>query len=94
MKHDAVKSPTISIRLPPPTLKALDEVAKTTRRSRSFIMKEALDRHLADLVKVKQDRPKKTLSNLLKYAGAGKGLGTPRTAEQVIADIRWLRDSD
>lgn len=88
------QSPTISIRLPLSSRKVLDKAVKATRRSRSYIMKEALDRHLADIVRDESAPPRKPLAHLLSMAGAGAGLGPQRTPEEIVAHIRWLRDSD
>lgn len=87
-------TPTISIRLPVATRRSLDRAAKTTRRSRSFLMKEALDRHLADIVRDESAQPRKPLAHLLSMAGAGAGLAEPRPAAEIDAQIRWLRDDD
>ena len=88
------QSPTISIRLPMSTRKTLDKVAKATRRSRSYIMKEALDRYLPDIARDETKTQRKPLANLMSMAGIGAGLGPQRTGEEVVAHIRWLRDSD
>jgi predicted transcriptional regulator len=88
------ESPTISIRLPLPTRKTLDEAVKVTRRSRSYIMKEALDRHLADIMREESAIQRKPLARLLSMAGAGEGLGPRRTKKEIDAHIRWLRDDD
>jgi Arc/MetJ-type ribon-helix-helix transcriptional regulator len=89
------ESPTISIRLPLPTRTTLDRAVKATRRSRSYIMKEALDRHLADIVREETVMPRKPLAHLLSMAGIAAKLGQkPRTKEDIDAHIRWLRDND
>lgn len=90
----AEPSPTISIRLPLSTRNALDKVAKAQHRSRSYIMKEALDRHLAEIDRIEAVTPRKPLAHLLSMAGIGAGLGPKRTKEEVDAYIRWLRDDD
>ena len=89
-------SPTISLRLPEEARAKLDKAAKLTRRSRSFLMKEALDRHLADIIVQEQakDAPKRRLSTLLSLAGAGARPDNPRTAEEIDQHIRWLRSDD
>jgi metal-responsive CopG/Arc/MetJ family transcriptional regulator len=86
--------PTISIRLPENARRTLDKATKLTRRSRSFLMKEALDRHLADIVQ-EQSRtaPKRRLSTLLSLAGAGARSASPRTQSEIDQHIRWLRDN-
>jgi uncharacterized protein (DUF1778 family) len=90
----AEPSPTISIRLPLSTRQMLDKVAKSTRRSRSFIMKEALDRHLAGIVRDEAVPPRKHLAHLMSMAGAGAKYAPVRTKEEIDAHIRWLRDDD
>jgi Arc/MetJ-type ribon-helix-helix transcriptional regulator len=89
----AVLNPTISIRLPPTARRTLDKAVKATRRSRSYIMKEALDRHLADIVREETQPPRKPLQHLLSMAGVGASV-PPRTAGEIDAHIRWLRDDD
>ncbi len=39
---------TISVRLPAPTAKALDQVCRATDRPRSYFILKALDRYLAE----------------------------------------------
>ncbi len=91
----AEPSPTISIRLPLSTRQMLDKVAKSTRRSRSFIMKEALDHHLANVIRGEEATQRKPLSRLMAMRGIAVSLGQqPRTKEEVDAHIRWLRDDD
>lgn len=41
-------SETFSVRLPPETRKELEEYAKATQRSSAFIVKEAVEAHLAE----------------------------------------------
>lgn len=87
-------SPTISIRLPNASRKDLDRAAKLTRRSRSFLMKEALDRYLADIVGEQTKLASKPhLSLLLKFSGAGAKVAVPRSAEEIDQHIKWLRDN-
>jgi predicted transcriptional regulator len=87
------QSPTISIRLPPASRKSLDKAVKATRRSRSFLMKEALDRYLAEIVRDEAAVTRSPLGQLLGLAGAGAGKGVPRSAEDIDRHIRWLRDN-
>ena len=55
--HDSVipftsyhmKMPTLSVRIPSDTNIRLAQAAKRTHRSRSFLVKEALERHLIEL---------------------------------------------
>jgi RHH-type transcriptional regulator, rel operon repressor / antitoxin RelB len=87
-------APTISIRLPEASRKSLDKAAKVTRRSRSFLMKEALDRYLNEIVREESARKAKPLSNLLSMAGAGADFAQRRTGEEINAHVRWLRDDE
>jgi RHH-type transcriptional regulator, rel operon repressor / antitoxin RelB len=88
-------APTISIRLPEAQRQQLDRAAKQTRRSRSFLMQEALERHLADIVKEETvETRKRNLATLLSFAGAGAKGRKPRTAAEVDTHIRWLRDNE
>lgn len=65
-----------------------------TRRSRSFLMQEALKRHLDEIVaEAGETKPKARYSSLLAVAGAGAAR-KPRTAADVDAHIRWLREHD
>jgi hypothetical protein len=85
---------TISIRLPEAARRSLDRATKLTRRSRSFLMQEALERHLAEIVG-EEARPvtKGRLTTLLSLGGAGARLSAHRSAEDVDRHIRWLRDN-
>ncbi|MGL5113770.1 MAG: ribbon-helix-helix protein, CopG family [Beijerinckiaceae bacterium] len=88
-------SPTISLRLPTEARERLDRVARRTRRSRSFLMQEALSRHLDAIEREQQSEdPKLRLERLMKFAGVGKALGQARTVEDIDAHIRWLRGDD
>ena len=83
--------PPVSLRLPQATRDKLDKAAAATRRSRSFLMQEALERHLDDLVREEaQGRPRR-LDTLLSLGGAGQREGAPRSAEDIQAYTNWLR---
>lgn len=91
----SVESPTISIRLPKASLKSLDKAVKATWRSRSYLMREALDHYLAAIEKKESALEAKPLSSLMAMRGIASKMGVPhRTAEEINAHIRWLRDSD
>ena len=84
-------APTISIRLPDDARERLDAATRLTRRSRSYLMKEALDRYLGDLEREeKQGRAK---SGLLAFEGKGARVGRTRSREEIDSHIRWLRDN-
>jgi metal-responsive CopG/Arc/MetJ family transcriptional regulator len=90
-----VESPTISLRLPKASLKSLDKAVKATRRSRSYIMREALDHYLAEIVHKESAPVTKPLSRLMAMSGIAVKLGQkPRTKEEIDAHIRWLRSDD
>jgi RHH-type transcriptional regulator, rel operon repressor / antitoxin RelB len=89
------ESPTISLRLPKASLKSLDKAAKATRRSRSYLMREALDRYLVDITQKEAAPVVKPLSRLMAMRGIAEKLGQkPRTKEEIDAHIRWLRSDD
>jgi predicted transcriptional regulator len=88
-------SPTISIRLPAAARRRLDKATKLTRRSRSFLMQEALERHLAAIVSEETGTPQKPgLASLLALGGRGASVSTPRSAQEIDDHIRWLRDNE
>jgi predicted transcriptional regulator len=88
-------SPTISTRLPESSRTLLDRAAKQTQRSRSFLMKEALDRHLAEIVlEHAPDAPRHRLAKLLSLAASGINPVKQRTVEEIDAHIRWLRGDE
>jgi predicted transcriptional regulator len=88
-------SPTFSIRLPQEQRESLETAIKLTRRSRSFIVKEALERHLPDIIREQSgEAPKRRLTHLLSLAGAGVRKDHVRTREEIDAHIRWLRDNE
>lgn len=79
-------SNTVTSRLPRELIEELDRVAHDNHRSRSWLIKEALEAYLYGT----RNRP----ASLMSYAGAGVNLSTRSTAEEVEAEIRWLRDND
>jgi RHH-type transcriptional regulator, rel operon repressor / antitoxin RelB len=90
-----LETPTISIRLPKASLKSLDKAAKATRRSRSYLMREALDHYLAAIVRQESEPVVKPLTRLMAMRGIAEKLGQkPRSKEEIDAHIRWLRSDD
>jgi predicted DNA-binding protein len=88
-------SPTISIRLPEKDRASLELATKLTRRSRSFLVKEALERHLADILREQRaEVPNRRLTHLLSIGGAGVSKEHVRSREEIDAHIRWLRDNE
>jgi predicted DNA-binding protein len=88
-------SPTFSIRLPEKDRASLELATKLTRRSRSFLVKEALERHLADILREQRaEVPNRRLTHLLSIGGAGVSKDHVRSREEIDAHIRWLRDNE
>jgi predicted DNA-binding protein len=85
-------SPTISLRLPQEARDRLDRATIKTRRSRSFLMQRALEKHLDDIEREETAAPMKRLSVVLGLAGAGASPSAQRSTEEIDAHIRWLRD--
>jgi predicted DNA-binding protein len=56
MKRGAEKLSAISVRIPLEMLEKLDSMAKAWGRSRSFLAKEALDNHLAEILAEQQKK--------------------------------------
>lgn len=86
--------PTLSVRLPDDTRARLERAAKTTHRSRSFLVKEALERHLNDIVAEQRGGAKSRLEKLLAMKGVGTRLYGPRTVEEIDSDVRKFRGDE
>ncbi len=87
-------APTISIRLPDESRARLDAATRLTHRSRSYLMKEALDRYLGDVVRQEEQiTTATTKSGLLALEGKGARVGKARSREEIDSHIRWLRDN-
>ena len=85
-----MSSPTISLRLPKQTLDRLDRATARARRSRSFLMQEALDRYLDDVER--KEAPLSTpLARLMELKGAGAQANGWSSDEHVIEHVRSLR---
>ena len=86
-------SATISVRLSEAARGTLDKAAKLTRRSRSFLMKEALERHLSEIVlEHKGAEGASRLDRILALSGAGvRHVGRQSTAA-IDKRIRAFRD--
>jgi RHH-type transcriptional regulator, rel operon repressor / antitoxin RelB len=88
-------STTVTLRLPPKTRKSLDKAAKITRRSRSFLMKEALDRHLPAIVnEQKRAENQNRLARILAMGGIGRQYVGEQKDEDIMARIREFRSDD
>lgn len=86
---------TLSLRIPQDMRERLDQATRKTRRSRSQIVQMALERHLDQVAAaekiVASDSPTALIRSL---AGAGASTSTFRSAEEIDAHIRWLRERD
>ncbi|MGE3244929.1 MAG: ribbon-helix-helix protein, CopG family [Beijerinckiaceae bacterium] len=90
----ANSSATISLRLPPEALSRLEKASEKTRRSRSYLMLRALELHLQDIEREESQGGKDArLSTVLGLGGAGADRNAPRSAKDIDAHIRWLRDN-
>jgi Arc/MetJ-type ribon-helix-helix transcriptional regulator len=89
----AAASPTISLRLPAEYRAKLDKLTETTRRSRSFLVKDALERYFSEMLPDDQNGaiPKRRLTTLLALGGDGTSKHHVRSREEIDAHIRWLR---
>jgi predicted DNA-binding protein len=87
-------APTISIRLPDEARARLDAATRLTRRSRSYLMKEALDRYLGEIESEEiQAVSTRAKSGLLALEGKGARSSKARSREEIDSHIRWLRDN-
>jgi hypothetical protein len=94
-RNKMASSPTLSLRLPNETRARLDRIAEQSRRSRSYIILRALERHLDDVAKEEMPTNRSGFyPSLLKFAGAGAKLSGGRSKEEIDAEIRWLRGDD
>ncbi len=87
-------SPTISLRLPQEARARLDRATVKTRRSRSFLMQRALEKHLDEIEREEtQGASRRSLATTLTLGGAGIPVNGPRSADEINAHLRWLRDN-
>ncbi len=94
MPNDA----SISIRLPETTRRALDAAANKARRSRAFIVKEALDQYLKNARRSKlrlkewtAEERRAGLQRILEIQRQSADRENYRTAQEVIDFIRDIR---
>lgn len=88
-RHMPMTPPPISVRLSLEVRERLDRAALRMKRSRSFLVQEALVRHLDDVEKVAVRSSR--LERLRSLKGAGARIYGPLSAEQIDADIREFR---
>lgn len=85
--------PTLSIRIPDDINSRLDRAAKSTHRSRSFIVKEALNKHLAEIVQ-DQGGGQTRLERLRALKGSGAQRYGALSATQIETDIAEFRGDE
>ena len=88
---------TVPIRLSDENLARLDSAAKSTHRSRSFLVNSAIEQQFRDVEAEtpREKAPKKgRLDRLLAMEGIGAKLYGPRTQEDIDAEIRELRGDE
>ena len=74
--------PILNIRLPPETLRRLDAIAAATRRTRSFIAREALEAWIDREIDLIED-----LQIGLEEIKAGRGIPHERAMRQIDAAV-------
>jgi predicted DNA-binding protein len=91
--HMPPASPTMSFRLPEEHRAKLDRLIKTTRRSRNFLVRDALERYFDEMLpdETPSEAPKRRLTTLLALGGDGTSKHHVRSREEIDAHIRWLR---
>ena len=73
-----------SVRLSKETLALLDQRARETKRSRSFLVEQALKRHLAAVAfRETSDEAARKIGRLRSFKGIGAKLHGPLTTEQI-----------
>ncbi|WP_157879020.1 TraY domain-containing protein [Pararhodospirillum photometricum] len=90
-----MNTPALSIRLPGEIRERLEQAALRTNRSRSFLVQEALTRHLDDIMREQgASETQSRLERLRALKGAGARIYGPLSAEQIDADIREFRSDE
>lgn len=88
-------SATISLRLSAETKERLARAATLTRRSRSFLVKEALDKYLDAILSEDQAAGRAgRLARLLAFKGAGARIAGGRTTADIDAQVRAFRGDE
>lgn len=85
---------TLSVRLPPGLRERLDTVTAKTRKSRSAIVIDALERQLDQIEAHASNAPRDRFGAVFASAGEGLRTGQTRTADEIDTQIRWLRGRD
>lgn len=84
----------LSVRLPKATRERLDRAAASQRRSRSQVVIDALEKHLREVEAAQEAPAKRRYQTLLSFPRPDRDSIPPRTPEEVLAEIRWLRGRD
>jgi RHH-type transcriptional regulator, rel operon repressor / antitoxin RelB len=86
-------TPSLSIRLPGEVRERLEQAAQRTNRSRSFLVQEALTRHLSDIVTDLGGAAGTTsrMEKLRAMKGAGARIYGPRSEEDIDGQVREFR---
>lgn len=89
-------TPSLSIRLPGDVRERLEQAVQHTNRSRSFLVQEALTRHLNDIVADQGGAAgtKGRMEKLRAMKGVGARLYGPRSVEEIDAQVREFRGGD
>jgi predicted transcriptional regulator len=86
---------TITLRLPKDIRERLDKAATQTKRSRSDLIRQALEQQLGRILDEDYRREHRTkMERLLAMAGSGAKYSTYKSADEVIATIREFRGDD
>lgn len=90
-----VTTPSLSVRLSPEVRQRLEQVASRMKRSRSFLVQEALVRHLDEVETAERVVGRSSrMEKLRALKGAGARAYGPLSAEQIEADIREFRGDE
>jgi len=82
----------ISLRLPEEVRADLDRAAKLTRRSRAWLVREALAKHLAEIVRTQTShRGEDILNRIKEIQTSAMTDGPPRSKEDIDTEIEHLR---
>ena len=88
-------TPSLSVRLPDDTRARLDQAAKSTHRSRSFLVKEALELYFSQVVDTQAAGGQKSpLEKLRELKGFGAKMYGARSVEEIDAQVREFRGDE
>ncbi|MBI1867206.1 MAG: ribbon-helix-helix protein, CopG family [Methylocystis sp.] len=88
-------APPTSIRLSEKTRKLLDDAARKTRRSRSFLVEETLKRHLLETIRAQNgDHAQRRLDAMLAKGGVGVRLIGEQSVEALEQRSREFRGNE